>query len=372
MRLTGWRKMLLVQSQAYRAQYGFSSVVLFPVNLYGAARQLRSDDIARHSGADPQSGRSDARRPRRSADLGDGTPTREFLYVADCAEGIVLCDRALRRQPAGQPRIGSEKTRSRPWRSRSETSWVSGAALPMTKAGQTVSRVARSTVAAPTSCLAFALRRASKPGCAAPSTSIFASYRHEHPPRTHHRHHWARRLLSGGVLLRKGYEVHGIVRRSSSFNTGRLEAMYQDPHVADYRLKLHYGDMVDSSVLGRILHSVRPDEVYNLAAQSHVRSVVRHAGIHKAMSSRRATTRLLEALRELGPNTRFYQASSSEMFGDPRRRSRKPRRFVRVHRMRLPKSRHTKPPACIAKPMVCLPPAGSFLTTKVRVAAKPS
>ncbi|HNF97626.1 MAG TPA: GDP-mannose 4,6-dehydratase, partial [Pseudomonadota bacterium] len=72
-------------------------------------------------------------------------------------------------------------------------------------------------------------------------------------------------------LLRKGYEVHGIVRRSSSFNTGRLEAMYQDPHVADYRLKLHYGDMVDSSVLGRILHSVRPDEVYNLAAQSHVR-----------------------------------------------------------------------------------------------------
>ena len=115
-------------------------------------------------------------------------------------------------------------------------------------------------------------------------------------------------------LLRKGYEVHGIVRRSSSFNTGRLEAMYQDPHVADYRLKLHYGDMVDSSVLGRILHSVRPDEVYNLAAQSHVR-VSFDMPEYTSDVVAQGTTRLLEVLRELGPNTRFYQASSSEMFG---------------------------------------------------------
>jgi len=116
------------------------------------------------------------------------------------------------------------------------------------------------------------------------------------------------------LLLRKGYEVHGIVRRSSSFNTGRLDTIYQDPHVPDYRLKLHYGDMVDSSVLGRILHGVRPDEVYNLAAQSHVRvSFDMPEYTHDVVAS--GTTRLLEVLRELGPKTRFYQASSSEMFG---------------------------------------------------------
>ena len=72
-------------------------------------------------------------------------------------------------------------------------------------------------------------------------------------------------------LLRKGYEVHGIVRRSSSFNTGRLDGIYQDPHVPDYRLKLHYGDLVDSSVINRILQIAQPQEIYNLGAQSHVR-----------------------------------------------------------------------------------------------------
>ncbi len=135
----------------------------------------------------------------------------------------------------------------------------------------------------------------------------------------------ARRALITGVtgqdgsylaefLLRKGYEVHGIVRRSSSFNTGRLDTIYQDPHVPDYRLQLHYGDMVDSTGLGRILHTVRPDEVYNLAAQSHVRvSFDMPEYTHDVVAQ--GTTRLLEALRELGPKTRFYQASSSEMFG---------------------------------------------------------
>lgn len=116
------------------------------------------------------------------------------------------------------------------------------------------------------------------------------------------------------LLLRKGYEVHGIVRRSSSFNTGRLDAIYQDPHVADYRLKLHYGDMVDATGLSRIVASVRPDEVYNLAAQSHVRvSFDMPEYTHDVVAQ--GTTRLLEALRELGGKTRFYQASSSEMFG---------------------------------------------------------
>ena len=116
------------------------------------------------------------------------------------------------------------------------------------------------------------------------------------------------------LLLRKGYEVHGIVRRSSSFNTGRLDGIYQDPHVPDYRLQLHYGDLVDSSVLGRILHTVKPDEVYNLAAQSHVRvSFDMPAYTFDVVAQ--GTARLLEVVRELGPKTRFYQASSSEMFG---------------------------------------------------------
>lgn len=116
------------------------------------------------------------------------------------------------------------------------------------------------------------------------------------------------------LLLRKGYEVHGIVRRSSSFNTGRLDGIYQDPHTPDYRLKLHYGDMVDATGLSRILHAVRPDEVYNLAAQSHVRvSFDMPEYTHDVVAQ--GTTRLLEAVRELGSQTRFYQASSSEMFG---------------------------------------------------------
>jgi GDPmannose 4,6-dehydratase len=116
------------------------------------------------------------------------------------------------------------------------------------------------------------------------------------------------------LLLRKGYEVHGIVRRSSSFNTGRLDGIYQDPHTPDYRLKLHYGDMVDATGLSRILHAVRPDEVYNLAAQSHVRvSFDMPEYTHDVVAQ--GTTRLLEAVRELGQQTRFYQASSSEMFG---------------------------------------------------------
>ena len=116
------------------------------------------------------------------------------------------------------------------------------------------------------------------------------------------------------LLLRKGYEVHGIVRRSSSFNTGRLDGIYQDPHVPDYRLQLHYGDLVDSSVLGRILHTVKPGEVYNLAAQSHVRvSFDMPAYTFDVVAQ--GTARLLEVVRELGPKTRFYQASSSEMFG---------------------------------------------------------
>ena len=116
------------------------------------------------------------------------------------------------------------------------------------------------------------------------------------------------------LLLGKGYEVHGIIRRSSTFNTARIDHLYQDPHDPEATLFLHYGDLTDSSRLVTLLSKVRPDEVYHLAAQSHVRvsfDEPEYTGDATGVS----TTRLLEAIRMIGLDTRFYQASSSEMFG---------------------------------------------------------
>jgi GDPmannose 4,6-dehydratase len=116
------------------------------------------------------------------------------------------------------------------------------------------------------------------------------------------------------LLLAKGYEVHGLVRRSSSFNTERLEGIYQDPHAPDYRLRLAYGDLEDGSSLANLIKRIEPDEIYNLGAQSHVR-VSFDMPEYTASTVAIGTLRLLEAVRELGIKCRFYQASSSEMFG---------------------------------------------------------
>jgi len=118
------------------------------------------------------------------------------------------------------------------------------------------------------------------------------------------------------LLLEKGYEVYGMVRRSSSFNTERLDRIYQDPHVPDYRLRLIYADLDDASSLNRAVRTVRPDEIYNLGAQSHVR-VSFDVPEYTASTVALGTLRLLEAIRESGldKSVRFYQASSSEMFG---------------------------------------------------------
>lgn len=118
------------------------------------------------------------------------------------------------------------------------------------------------------------------------------------------------------LLLEKGYEVHGIIRRASTFNTQRIDKLYKDPHVNGVKLFLHYGDMTDSSCLARIVHEIKPDEVYNLAAQSHVRvsfDSPEFTGDVDAMGA----MRLLEAIREtgMGKSIRFYQASTSELFG---------------------------------------------------------
>ena len=116
------------------------------------------------------------------------------------------------------------------------------------------------------------------------------------------------------LLLDKGYEVHGIIRRSSTFSTSRIEHLYKDPHDTEARLFLHYGDLTDASRLVTLLEKVQPAEVYHLAAQSHVR-VSFDEPEYTGDTTGLGTTRLLEAIRMVGLDTRFYQASSSEMFG---------------------------------------------------------
>ena len=115
-------------------------------------------------------------------------------------------------------------------------------------------------------------------------------------------------------LLAKGYEVHGIIRRASTFNTNRIEHIFQDPHDDQKQLLLHYGDVADSSNLSRLIEKIQPDEIYNLAAQSHVRvsfDIPEYTGDVTALGA----LRILDAIRETGINTKFYQASSSEMYG---------------------------------------------------------
>ena len=118
------------------------------------------------------------------------------------------------------------------------------------------------------------------------------------------------------LLLEKGYEVHGVIRRASTFNTGRIDHLYQDPHINGVRLHLHYGDLADSVQMVKLLYDLAPDEIYNLGAQSHVRvsfDIPEYTGDVVGLG----TVRILEAIREAGlvKKCRFYQASSSEMFG---------------------------------------------------------
>lgn len=119
------------------------------------------------------------------------------------------------------------------------------------------------------------------------------------------------------LLLGKGYEVHGIIRRASTFNTGRIDHLYQDPHMQGSRFFLHYGDLSDSSNTSRLIKTVQPDEIYHLGAQSHVRvsfDLPEYTGDVTGLG----TVRILDAIREMGTKVKFYQASSSEMFGKVR------------------------------------------------------
>src|SRR3989339_475218 len=117
------------------------------------------------------------------------------------------------------------------------------------------------------------------------------------------------------ILLEKGYEVHGIIRRSSSFNTGRIDHLFNNPQIHDNRLYLHHGDLVDTSNLNRLLDAIGPDEIYNLAAQSHVK-VSFEIPDYTAQVDALGTLRFLDAIREVGlKRVKFYQASTSELFG---------------------------------------------------------
>ena len=116
------------------------------------------------------------------------------------------------------------------------------------------------------------------------------------------------------LLLEKGYEVHGIIRRSSSFNTDRIDHLYKDPHINDVRMFLHYGDLSDGSNISRLLEKIQPDEIYNLAAQSHVR-VSFDVPEYTADVTGLGTIRLLDAIKDTQIKTKFYQASTSELYG---------------------------------------------------------
>lgn len=164
-------------------------------------------------------------------------------------------------------------------------------------------------------------------------------------------------------LLAKGYEVHGIKRRSSSFNTERVDHIYQDPHVEKQNFILHYGDLTDTSNLTGILQSIQPDEVYNLGAQSHV-AVSFESPEYTADVDAIGTLRLLEAIRLLGleKKTRFYQASTSELYGlvqeIPQRESTP---FTRGHLMRQPRCMRSGSRLTIENPMACMPVMASSL-----------
>ena len=140
-------------------------------------------------------------------------------------------------------------------------------------------------------------------------------------------------------LLAKGYEVHGLVRRASTFNTQRIEHLYQDPHEADTRLFLHYGDLTDGTSLSNLVLSLEPDEIYNLGAQSHVR-VSFDQPLYTVDVDALGTLRILEAARQLQRRhpVRVYQASSSEMFGQVREMPQtRRRRFIPAAPMLVPK-----------------------------------
>lgn len=174
------------------------------------------------------------------------------------------------------------------------------------------------------------------------------------------------------LLLDKGYEVHGLKRRASSFNTGRIDPIYEDRHNENVRLFLHYADLTDSSSLIRLVQEIQPDEIYNLGAQSHVR-VSWECPEFTAETDALGTLRMLEAIRMngLAEKTKFYQASTSELYGLIQNRFNLKRRpFIRVRRMASPNCTRIGLRSIIAKVSVCSRATVFYSTMNPRGAAK--
>ncbi len=171
----------------------------------------------------------------------------------------------------------------------------------------------------------------------------------------------------------KGYEVHGLIRRASTFNTRRIDHIYKDPHGNGHKVKLflHYGDVTAPDSLLDVIYNVKPDEVYHLAAQSHVRvsfDMPEYTGDVTALG----TVRILEAIRKAGMKSRFYQASSSELFGSSKPRKVRKHLSVPAAPTLPPSSTLIGSPITTVKAMACTPSMGSFSTMSHLAAVRPS
>ncbi len=338
------KKMLLVQGQAYRQQYGFNAITLLPVNLYGPGDNF--DPSSSHVIPALIKKALEARDSNAShvEVWGTGTASREFLFVRDAARGIALaaenyesaeplnlgsgqeitikelitliCDvcgfhgeiRWDRSKPDGQPRRCLDVSRAKhelgfealtsfrdgleetaKWYQESTTTGNT----PVKNKGIGNVRIATpKTEAAPKP--SHAGRRALITGITGQDGSYLAE-----------------------LLLEKGYEVHGLIRRSSTFGTERIAHLYRDPHESDTRLFLHYADLTDGLNINNLVLDTEPDEIYNLGAQSHVR-VSFDQPCYTVQTVAIGSLNVLEAARQLNKKkeVRVYQASSSEMFGD--------------------------------------------------------
>lgn len=368
------KKMLLVQAQAYRQQYDFNAVTLLPVNLYGPGDNFHPETSHVIPALIRKAVRARDNREPRLEVWGTGRASREFLFVRDAARAIALaaehynksepvnigsgqeitignlaaliCDLCAFRgelawdagKPDGQPRRCLDTTRAR------EEFGFEAATSLRDGLIETISWYERNLAALDSKDAPAPASGNGKP-VAQPRVSPATRNRAAHDRGRHgfdavaraasHSPHAdaarngdGRRAFITGIngqdgsylaelLLSKGYEVHGLIRRSSSINTARLDRIYQDPHRADRRLVLHYGDITDSDRLTRLVLEIEPDEIYNLAAQSHVR-VSFDVPINTAEVVAIGAMRLLEAARCLQKQkeVRLYQASSSEMYGD--------------------------------------------------------
>jgi len=351
------KKMLLVQGQAYRQQYGFGAITLLPVNLYGPGDNF--DPASSH--VIPALIRKVLEAKDEGRDRidvwGTGSASREFLFVQDAAQAIALATEKYNKpkpvnigagqeftirelaelicelcgfdgqitwdstKPDGQPRRCLDTARARQEFGFTASTTLRDGLLETIEWYQDRRAESRERRAEDRE------SRRSNRKSEIPNPKCRKSQIPNEKPPIGNRQSPIRTALITGIsgqdgsylaelLLEKGYEVHGIIRRASTFNTERLEHLYQDRHESNRRLVLHYGDLSDASRLSDLIHTVEPDEIYNLGAQSHVR-VSFDEPLYSVDVDALGTLRLLEAARQLDKrkHVRLYQASSSEMYG---------------------------------------------------------